>query len=189
MMTPMQDQGWMLSLPNGVEVPARFICPSDACALQRFHHRLSQQSIYRRFFELVPRLSDERARYFTELDGIKRLAIVALDPENRSEIIAVARIDGEPQNATGEFAVIVEDRWQGIGLGSALTRLLFEFASDHGFRRIFAYVLPENHQMLSLVHDLGLPMRSRFDGGAMRIDIELAEPVAVDALVSAAPAF
>jgi len=178
-----RDQVWMLNLSNGVEVPTRFIQPSDAKALQRFHHRLSERSIYLRFFELVSDLSDERARYFTELDGIQRFAIVALDPENCSEIIAVARIDGEPKNVTGEFAVIVEDQWQGIGLGSALMRLLFDLARRHGFRRVFAYVLSENHQMLALVHDLGFPAHSRFEGGATRIDIDLT--VCSDALVSA----
>lgn len=143
MMSPMQDQIWMLNVPNRVEVPARFIRPSDARAPQRFHHLLSQQSIYRWFFELLSGLSEERARYFTELDWIERSSIVALDPGGRSEIVAVARIDGKPKTAIGEFAVIVEDRWQGIGVGLALTEVLFEFASHRCFRRVFAYVLPE----------------------------------------------
>lgn len=173
MTTTIEDQTWTLTLPNGATVPARLIRPADAGALRRFHHRLSQRSIYLRFFEIVPDLSDERARYFTQLDGVQRVAIVALDPNDNSEIIAVARIDRGPTTNTGELALIVEDRWQGAGIGSAFTKLLLEFASRRGCRQIFAYVLPENHQMLSLLHDLGLPLHSRFDGGATRVDIDL----------------
>src|SRR5689334_19808541 len=78
-------------LLDGTEVSFRPIRPSDLAALQRFHGRLSDQSIYQRFFFPKPWLSDEQARYFTELDGVDRFALVALDPAAPEEIAGVVR--------------------------------------------------------------------------------------------------
>ena len=39
-----------LGLPDGAEVPFRTIHPDDVDALQRFHQRLGERTIYLRFF-------------------------------------------------------------------------------------------------------------------------------------------
>src|SRR3954462_11639889 len=85
-----------IALPDGTTIPYRPIRPSDREALQRFHGRHSEGSIYLRFFSAQRTLSDAQARYFTELDGVNRFAYVALDPGDPGEIIAVARFDREP---------------------------------------------------------------------------------------------
>lgn len=165
-----------LTLPDGTVVVARLIQPDDMRALQRFHTRLSQRSIYLRFFGVVPVLSDERARYFTHLDGQDRFAYVALDPNDPDEIIGVVRMDREPGTDCGEYAVIVEDRWQGRGLGFALTRLLIAGARRRGYRTMYAMVLPENVRMLNLLRDLGLPARVRWVDGMERVEVDISVP-------------
>ena len=77
-----EDSG-TVELPDGTSVPYRAIAPDNAAALQRFHHRLSDRSIYLRFFGAKPELSDRKAGYFTNVDGTNRFALVALDPETR----------------------------------------------------------------------------------------------------------
>lgn len=166
-----------LKLRDGTGVAARPIEPGDALALQRFHCRLSQQSIYFRFFGLVPELSDERARFFSQVDNLHRVALVGLDPADSDEIIAVVRLDREPGSETGEYAAIVEDRWQGRGVGSALTRLLLYIARQRGFRRAFALVLPENNRMLGLLRTVGLPITTRWKDGVTRVDLDLTSEI------------
>lgn len=162
-----------ITLPDGTVVPARTIQPSDAAALQRFHRRLSQQSIYLRFFGVVPELSASRAHYFTNLDGVQRFAVIALDPANPEEIIAVVRFDAEPGTEGGEYAAIVEDRWQGRGVGYALTRILIQMARQQGYRYLYALVLPENMRMLNLLRDLGLPARVGWSDGMQRVELDI----------------
>lgn len=82
-----EDSG-TVELPDGTSVSYRAIAPDNASALQRFHHRLSDHSIYLRFFGAKPELSDRKAGYFTNVDGTNRFALVALDPEREGEIIA-----------------------------------------------------------------------------------------------------
>lgn len=162
-----------VTLIDGTEIIARPIRPEDAPALQRFHTRLSQQSIYLRFFGIMPELSDERARYFTHLDGVDRFALVGIDPREPEEIIGVVRMDREPGTDAGEYAAIVEDRWQGRGVGFTLTLLLIDAARRRGYRTLFAVVMPENLRMLNLLRDLGLPTRTRWVDGAQRIEVDL----------------
>jgi hypothetical protein len=99
-----------------VRVSYHAIAPENASALQRFHHCLSERSIYLRFFGAKPELSDKKAGYFTNVDGINRFALVALDPEREGEIIGVVSFDREGSSERAEYAAAVEDRGQGRGL-------------------------------------------------------------------------
>jgi GNAT superfamily N-acetyltransferase len=173
-MTTNHDTGTVI-LFDGREVSFRPILPSDQTALQRFHRRLSDQSVYQRFFSPKPWLSDEQARYFTQVDGIDRFALVALDPTAPEEIAAVVRFDRDPGTDRAEYAAVVADRWQGQGLGLALTRRLIEAARRRGVNWLYALVLPDNRRMLNLLRDLGLPEQIRHQDGVERIEVDLVD--------------
>jgi RimJ/RimL family protein N-acetyltransferase len=165
-----------VELLDGTSVAYHAIAPENASALQRFHRRLSQRSIYLRFFAAKPELSDKKAGYFTNVDGINRFALVALDPEREGEIIGVVSFDREGTTERAEYAAEVEDRWQGRGLGIALTRLLIEAALKRGVRTFTGVVLPENTRMLHLLRNLGLPERLRYEDGTDYVEIDLSPP-------------
>jgi hypothetical protein len=84
------------TLPSGVEISFRVVRPEDATALQRLHARCSERTIYLRFFGSMRKLSDEQARYFASTDGVDHLGLVALDPQDPEEIIAVVRYARNP---------------------------------------------------------------------------------------------
>ncbi len=170
-----EDSG-SVELLDGTSIPYHAIAPDNASALQRFHHRLSERSIYLRFFAAKPELSDREALYFTNLDKINRFALVAVDPERPEEIIGVGSFDREGTTERAEYAAEVEDRWQGRGLGMALTRRLIEAALKRGVRTFTAIVLPQNSGMLHLLKDLGLPERSRYEDGTDYVEIDLSAP-------------
>jgi RimJ/RimL family protein N-acetyltransferase len=165
-----------VTLIDGTRVPTRPIQPEDAEALQRFHLGLSDYSIYLRHVHSLPRLTESQLQYFTRLDGTHRFAIVALDPQQPSEIIAVVRYEGEPDSDRAEYAALVTDSWQGKGLGTALTRLLIDAAVRNGIHSFYAMVLPENIRMMSLLRDLGYPERTRYEDGIAEIEVELTSP-------------
>jgi RimJ/RimL family protein N-acetyltransferase len=167
-----EDSG-MVELLDGSSVAYHAIAPQNASALQRFHHRLSERSIYLRFFAAKPELSDREAAYFTNVDGINRFALVALDPQHEGEIIGVVSFDREGTSDRAEYAAEVEDSWQGRGLGLALTRRLIEAALKRGLRTLTGIVLPENAGMLHLLRDLNLPERLRYEDGTDYVEIDL----------------
>jgi GNAT superfamily N-acetyltransferase len=163
----------MLTLRDGTCVAVREIRPTDAAALQGLVQRSSERSIELRFFGPMKELSEERARRFAEVDGVDRFALVALDPEDEDEIVAVVRYERERGTDGAEYAALVEDRFQGRGLGIGLTRHLIEAARERGIGRLHALVMRENRPMLSLLRSLRLPERERWENGLEHIEIDL----------------
>ena len=158
---------------DGTCVRVREIRAEDAAALQRLVGRSSERSIELRFFGPMKELSDEMARRFAEVDGVDRFALVALDPEDENEIVAVVRYEREGGTDGAEYAALVEDRFQGRGLGIGLTRRLIEAARERGIRRLHALVLRENRRMLGLLRSLEFPERKRWENGLEHIEIDL----------------
>ena len=168
-----QEERRTLTLDDGVDVPVRLIRPEDVPALQRLHGRLSEETIHLRFFGPLEELSDEKAQYFAHIDGVDHFALVALDPDEQDEIIAVVRFDRELGTDRAEYSALVEDSWQGRGLGQRMTRQLLDDARDRGIRYFYGLVMPENRRMLQLLRSLDLPERERREGGAKYVEVEI----------------
>ena len=162
-----------LTLPSEVEIPFRVIRPEDAPALQRLHARCSERTIYLRFFGSMKTLSDEKARYFANTDGVDHFGLVALDPEDPNEIIAVVRYARSPGSERAEYAALAEDRWQGQGIGASLTRRLIDKARDNGVRFFYATVKGGNKRMLNVLRHLNLPEQERVEEGEKRVEVRL----------------
>ena len=162
-----------LLLPSGVEIPFRGVRPDDAPALQRLYARCSERTIYLRFFGLMKELSDEMARYFASTDGADLFALVALDPEDPNEIIAVVRYARTPGDERAEYAALVEDRWQGQHIGASLTHRLIEVARGNGVRFFYAFVKGENKRMLNVLRHLDLPEHERVENGEKIVEVGL----------------
>ena len=137
---------------DGVRVRMRPIRPEDAPRLQALHGRLSRESIYQRFFGATPRLPTPWARFLAEVDYRGRLALVLergsdADPE----LIGVGRYEPTTEPHTAEVAFVIEDQWQGKGLGTVLFTALLTAARDRGIRHFRADVLADNRRMLDLI--------------------------------------
>jgi GNAT superfamily N-acetyltransferase len=70
-------------------------------------------------------------------------------------------------------ALVVTDRWQGRGLGTALTQQLIAVARERGISHLYAIVLPGNERMLQLFRDLHLPEHAALEDGSIRVDLDL----------------
>jgi hypothetical protein len=53
--------------------------------------------------------------YFAHIDGVDHLTLVALDPDDPDEIVALVRYDREAGSERAEYSALVEDLWQGHG--------------------------------------------------------------------------
>src|SRR5207253_1854784 len=107
---------------------------------------------YQRFFTAKKRLPPDWARRLATVDYGRRLALVAEhDAGDGPELVGVARWDPTDDPATAEVAVVVEDRWQNQGLGTALLADLLRTAGARGISRFRAWVLADNARMLRLL--------------------------------------
>jgi RimJ/RimL family protein N-acetyltransferase len=130
----------------------RPIRPDDAPRLIQLYDRLSLHTAYQRFFTLMKRLPPDWARLLATVDYVERLAmVVERGPTEAPELIAVGRYEPTDEAGTAEVAFVVEDRWQGQGLGTLLLHRLLEAAEARRIRRFRAWVLADNSRMLDLL--------------------------------------
>jgi GNAT superfamily N-acetyltransferase len=135
-----------------IAVATRPVRPTDQTLFCRLWGRLSRETVYRRFHAPVQTLPEETVRRLVTVDHDLREALVA---EVGGEVIGVARYDrplGDP--STAEFAVLVEDAWQGVGVGRQLLAELTRLAAERGVRTLTATVQPDNRPVLRLVRRL-----------------------------------
>ena len=171
--TNTREEARDITLIDGAAVPVRAIRPNDAPAPQRLYGRLSERSIHLRFFGYMKQLPDRMARHLACANSVKRFALVALDPDKQDEIIAVVRFDRQVGTDKAEYAALVEDRWQGHGLGLAMTRRPIVVARDKEVRCLYGLVTRGNRPMLGLLRRLDLPVRERLEKDARLVEIEL----------------
>ena len=113
-------------------VDTRPVQPDDLGRFLRLWPRLSPETRYRRFHAPVDRLPMTAVRRLVLVDHDLREAVVAVVG---GEVVGVARYDRSPDDpASAEFAVVVEDGWQGVGVGRQLLRDAIDRAARSGVR-------------------------------------------------------
>jgi GNAT superfamily N-acetyltransferase len=122
---------------------------------------------------LTKELSDEQAQYFASTDGADHFGLVALDPQDLNEIVAVVRYARKPGDERAEYAALVEDRWQGQQIGASLTHRLIEVARSNGVGSFYAFVKGENKRMLNVLRHLDLPEHERVENGEKIVEVGL----------------
>jgi RimJ/RimL family protein N-acetyltransferase len=163
-------------LPDGLVLTLRPIRPDDASRLQEFHSRLSPETVYYRFLENHPVLLDKEAKYFTTLDYMNRMALVAtIQYFDREEMVGVARFDvlTPTQTDTAEAAFVIEDRFQGLGLGTALMQRLARLALEIGVYFFVFTVHWTNEAMLKLLRKSGEVVERHQSGGVYDVRVRL----------------
>ncbi|GGP85437.1 bifunctional acetate--CoA ligase family protein/GNAT family N-acetyltransferase [Streptosporangium pseudovulgare] len=156
-------------LSDGGTAHVRPIHPADADLLRAFYSRLSEESIYFRFFGPRPRLSDREIAWFTNVDYTDRVALIATIGTEMVAVIRYDRIDP----AEAEVAFLVEDAHQGRGVASVLLEHLAATALERGISRFVADVLPANQKMMAVLKQAGYTAQSRFADGVVRMTLDL----------------
>jgi acetyltransferase len=172
---------------KGGRVLLRPIRPEDAEAEKRFISRLSPRTSYLRFHAPIRELTMERLVRYTQIDYDREMAFVAIDTaDEQHEIRGISRYTCNPDGRTAEFGVIVEDAWQGRGLGHVLMQAIESTARVRGLAELIGLVLKDNDEMGQLMRRRGyVPHRDEEDPGILRYIKQLQEP---DTVESAAPA-
>ncbi|MCK2217715.1 GNAT family N-acetyltransferase [Actinomadura sp. ATCC 31491] len=156
-------------LADGGTAHVRPIRPADADRLRAFYSRLSEESIYFRFFGPRPRLSDRDVERFTNVDYVGRVALIATIG---TEMVAVIRYD-RTGPGEAEVAFLVEDAHQGRGVASVLLEHLAATARENGIETFVADVLPANMRMMGVLRQAGYTAQSQFADGVVRMTLDL----------------
>jgi len=157
------------TLRNGRRVEIRAQRPQDREDLEAAIARMSDESLYRRFFGARRHFSEKEAEYFLNINFVNQVALVVVAEENGKQSIAGAGryVVIHPGRAEVAFAVV--DEYQGQGAGAALMRNLAAIARQAGLNELIAEVLGSNSAMLKVFERSGLRMTTRREGPVVHV--------------------
>jgi acetyltransferase len=136
---------------KGNTVTLRPIKPEDEPMWHELLASCSPESIKFRFRYLFKATTHEMASRFCFLDYDREIAIVAeIEEEDRRRLIGVGRLVADADHRNAEYAILIGDAWQGVGLGAMLTDYCLEVCSRWGIARVVAETAPDNHRMIEL---------------------------------------
>jgi acetyltransferase len=146
--------------------------------LIRLHQALSERTVYLRYFQplkLSQRTAHERLTRICFIDYDREMALVVehKGPDGGPEIIAIGRLSRLRGKDEAEMAVLVDDRFQHLGLGTLLYRRLIEVARDEHLTRVVSTILAENHEMQAICRKLGFQLKTDLDDGTVEAVLTL----------------
>ncbi|MEV0622210.1 GNAT family N-acetyltransferase [Nonomuraea sp. NPDC050404] len=151
-----------VKLADGAEVAVRPLTSIYREAVRDLHDRCSPESRRFRYFTSMPALPP---RMFDRLcDRSRGYSLVA---GHDGQVVGMANLMFTPDPGIAEMAFLVEDRWQGHGLGTAMARMLVRAARDLGYAEVRATMLADNVRMRRLLISLGATLAYTEDPGVV----------------------
>lgn len=155
---------------GGVSIRFRAIKPSDEAAMRRFFYRCSDEMIYYRFFYSIKTMDHDKMQEYVNVDYSSELSIVGLSGKADDEhIVAEARFFRDERSNYGEVAFLIEEGFQGIGVGSYMLTLLIKVGREQGLKGLKAEVISENQAMIKVFEKAQLPMDARLENGVYKL--------------------
>lgn len=138
-------------LRDGTPILLRPIKPEDEPLWHELLANCSQESLWFRFRYVFKSTTHEMATRYCFIDYDREIAIVAeIEEDGQRKLIGVGRIVADSDHQDGEYAVLVADAWQGMGLGSIMTDYCLEICKAWGLRRVVAETTHDNSRMLHI---------------------------------------
>ena len=152
-----------VQLTDGAEVVLRAATAADAPLVAALHARCSPHTRALRSLSTRPVLTAPVLRQLIGADG--STSVLAVTPDGGAAVGLANLVGTGP--ATAEVALLVEDLWQGRGVGTALARKLVELARIDRLTEFTAVSRAGNGALTRVLRRAGLRPRGRLEGGAL----------------------
>ena len=168
----------VVAVPGHGKLKIRPIRLEDEKAMILFHGRLSEESIYMRYFEylgLDRRTSHERLQRICR-NTPDSYAVVVERPGTKlhdPEIVAVGRLTQTDEPEVAAFDTLAVDGRQHDRLAKVLLARLAKLARAFGFQILTGELLIADHDGLNLCRSLGFSLQSAAEGGIVRVTLLL----------------
>lgn len=141
---------------------------TDAEQIHAMHQRTSSDSLYFRY------MRSYQPNYRDAQSIVAGKGLVIIHEGAAEAIIGYAYyVANKNKPFEAEFAMLLEDAYQGHGLGRYLLNQLCRYASSNGIERLKGDILGTNNAMKYLIHSLGYPIQSSWEYGAYSIVLDL----------------
>ena len=163
-----------VTLKDGQKVLLRPIKPEDENMWLDMFKSFSEETVRFRFFRIIKDTPHEVRTRYCNIDYDREIGIVAeVEKDGKKQILGVVRIIQDPaQQDEAEFAVVVTDECQRLGLGSEFLDFIIEIAKDKNLSKINGIVLKDNFPMITLCREKGFRF-SDGDPGEYKVEFNL----------------
>ena len=111
---------------------------------------------------------------FNDYNREMALVVEYRNPDRETaEIIAVGRLSKLITPNEAEFALIVSDEYQHLGIGTKLLETLVQIGRDEKLDRICAEILADNIEMQKTAEKIGFKLARNFEEGTYTAELEL----------------
>ena len=161
---------------GGLNVFFRPVKPCDAHRLQKMFYKLSPESIRLRYHGTLKTMSHKEAQKLAHVDYSQDMAIVGLVGNRPNQrIIAEGRYMYNPANNMGEFDIVVDEEFQGCGIGTFLANHLNKIAYSRNLDGVYAEVIQQNAATIALLNKGWPTAQKKFDAGACTFVLKFPE--------------
>ncbi|AWB68085.1 hypothetical protein C2869_17385 [Saccharobesus litoralis] len=167
-----------IKLPNQQDIIIRPIRAEDEPAHRIFDQHMSNEDRYKRYFGNIPKLDHFALARLTQLDYDQEIAFIATTntPANPTTL-GVVRAQFANDNATNksmaEFAIVIQQNFQGLGLSKSLMQLLIDYCQSKQIKTLKGVTMLDNHQMAGLAKSMGFTVTRDFDAGEISMVLML----------------
>ncbi|HEY0292116.1 MAG TPA: bifunctional acetate--CoA ligase family protein/GNAT family N-acetyltransferase [Hansschlegelia sp.] len=156
-----------LTMPDGGEIAVRPARPEDEPAIAAFFRAVDPEDLRQRFFTPMKEVPRAFIARLTQVDYARTMTLLAIDAEGA--VLGVAQLHSDPDAQGAEYAILLQSRLKGRGLGWRLMRALIRIAKAEGLASISGQVLAENRSMLAVCRELGFDVRTDPDDASIRL--------------------
>lgn len=163
-----------VTLKDGKAVLLRPIKPEDELLWLDMFKSFSEETVRFRFFRIIKDTPHEVRTRYCNIDYDREMAIVGeVTEDGTRRFLGVTRLISDPvKPEEAEFALVVSDKYQRLGLGSEFIDYTFAIARDKGIRKIYGVVLKDNYPMIALCREKKFKF-SEGDPGEYKIEYDL----------------
>jgi GNAT superfamily N-acetyltransferase len=179
---PVTQMALLSPVPSG---PAAAASPAKTCIISAEIGPEDRQALLDLFARSSPETRRDRFHsalsvfpqlYLSEILNGSQLALAARDTcheESRGQIIGLASA-APIAPSTAEFAVWMDDAWQGLGVGTLLVRAILRLLAKHGVSTAIGIMEPGNLVVRRLVNRVAPNAPVRSQDGMIVVSVPLA---------------
>ncbi len=146
-------------LVDGRTIVLRPVKPEDESIMNAFIQKSDPEDVRQRLFQSVRNLPHDTAVLFTQIDYEHTMVFVAIDEKN-GELLGMVHLLADSNYTRAEYAVMTRSDVKKQGIGSALTRLLVDYAKEKGIGELWGQVMRDNAAMLKICKNFGIHLEA-----------------------------
>ncbi len=158
-----------------IRIRFRPIKPSDEEEMRRLFYRFSDNAVYYRYFGHVTSMPHAKIQEYVNVNWSRTMSIVGIaECEDQRRVIAEARYIRQDVQPLAEIVFVVDEAYQGVGIGSFLFQMLMRLARERGVEGFTADVLYSNQAMMKVFRRSAPALKARLQNGIYQVEIPLA---------------